>query len=263
VTGRPAPPSHVDYDSAAADYKRTRTLAGPSLEAWRGALTPHIHQHAGMIVDIGAGTGQFAIALADWFDTEVIALEPASGMRRAGQATASHRRVHHAAGRGEAIPLATASVDVAWLSAVVHHFANFDSVVTELTRVLRAGGLIAIRGFFRDVPLAWHFEQFAGVERGVESFPSTSEVTDTLVARGTELVEQRDVTEVHDLTADWDDRLRAQRRADSLLRHLTDAEFTAGLDLLRTSFAGARRSVTVDLRLIVCRLPDREAARRP
>ena len=33
------------------------------------------------LVDIGAGTGQFAAAFSDWFDLSVLAVEPSAAMR--------------------------------------------------------------------------------------------------------------------------------------------------------------------------------------
>jgi predicted RNA methylase len=34
------------------------------------------------VLDLGAGTGLFAAAIASWFDAEVVAVEPSAGMRR-------------------------------------------------------------------------------------------------------------------------------------------------------------------------------------
>jgi SAM-dependent methyltransferase len=144
------------------------------------------------------------------------------------------------------------SADGAWLSAVVHHFRSLDQAAAELMRVLRDGGIILIRGFFRDVEVAWHFAHFPGIDRGIARLPSASDVVAALTAQGAELIEQVDVTEHHELTPDWEDRLRAQRKADSLLRPLSDAEFVAGLDSLRSSIAGDVVSVPVTLRLIAC-----------
>jgi ubiquinone/menaquinone biosynthesis C-methylase UbiE len=42
----------------------------------------------GPVLDVGAGTGQFAAAIAGWFGVRVVAVEPSSGMR--GQAALAH-----------------------------------------------------------------------------------------------------------------------------------------------------------------------------
>jgi len=243
------PRPHVDYRAAAADYARTRTLAGAALAAWRTALEPHLGR-ARTILDLGAGTGQFALALAGWFDAAVVAVEPRAEMAAQAQPDPG---VWWVAGRGEAVPLADGSVDGAWLSAVVHHFDSLDMVAGEVARVVRPGGVVAVRGFFRDTPLAWHFAQFPGIERSVAQFPPTADVVAALGAAGLALVHQEDVAEVHDLAAEWADKIGRQRTADTMLRPLTDDEFSAGVAAVGAAVAQGRQSVDVALRLLVCR----------
>src|SRR5215218_11056906 len=83
--------ARVDYDRMAPDYVRGRVLPGEGMEAWRQAVEPWVpvgEGAGGPVLDLGAGTGQFAAAIAGWFGVEVVAVEPSDGMRRAARAFA-------------------------------------------------------------------------------------------------------------------------------------------------------------------------------
>jgi SAM-dependent methyltransferase len=244
----------VDYDRAADSYRRTRSVAPAVLEVWRTALAPYFVPAAERVVDVGAGTGQFAGPIADWFGVRVVAIEPSSGMRHAA---GNHEGVDFLAGRGEALPLATRSVDRAWLSAVVHHFADLEVAVSELRRVLTRGGLVLIRGFFSDLePPPW-FAAFPGIERSVAAFPSSRAVTDGLEAQGMPPIATTDIVEVHDVPNPWEERLRELRSVDSLLRPLSDAEFESGIASLRRTLVSdvAVLEHHAILRLLVAQAP--------
>jgi hypothetical protein len=79
--------ARVDYDRVAADYLEGRALPAVGMESWRAAIAPWLPTGAGgPVLDLGAGTGQFAAAIAGWFGVGVVAVEPSSGMRRAARA---------------------------------------------------------------------------------------------------------------------------------------------------------------------------------
>ena len=84
------------------------------------------------LVDIGAGTGQFATAFSDWFDIAVVAVEPSAAMReRIPRSPAIDPRQ----GDATALPLADASADAAWLSLVIHHIPDLEAAAREIQRV--------------------------------------------------------------------------------------------------------------------------------
>jgi SAM-dependent methyltransferase len=240
----------VNYDSAAPGYRRTRTVGSTVLDEWRRVVAPFFDSGVRTIVDVGAGTGQFARPLSDWFGVRVVALEPSDGMR----ATADrHDRVHFVAGTGEALPLASRAIDLAWLSAVVHHFTDLARAFAELRRVLRQDGLVLVRGFFSDLDPPLWFTSFPGIDRSVDAFPSSEQVAEALGTQGLSVIATSDVLEVHEVADPWEPRLRELRSVDSLLRPLTDAEFEAGVAELRVRLGS--RGDTVEhratLRLLV------------
>src|SRR4029450_9490965 len=92
------------------------------------------------VLDPGAGTGQFAAAIADWFGVRVVAVEPSGGMRAQGTRANGRPGVHWGAGGGERLPLRSTTCAMAWVSTVVHHLDDLEAAAAELGRGLRPGG---------------------------------------------------------------------------------------------------------------------------
>jgi SAM-dependent methyltransferase len=223
----------IEYDAAAQAYRAGRTLPADLLEQWRRVVV-EAAPRGGRVLDVGAGTGQFLGPLAEWLDARVVGLEPSAGMREVARAAPHDDRVTLLGGRAEALPLRPDSVDVAWLSAVVHHLEDLDAAVGELRRVVRAGGCVLVRGFFSETPVTGLLAHFPGIERSAATFPASTAVLDAC-ARGGFM--RRQVVSVPEAwrfdVGDWLGRAQALRHVDSLLRPLTDDEFAAGLAAVR------------------------------
>ena len=105
-------PGAVDYEGAMSrDFNAGRALSPDSLSVWRTALEPYL-ANAGRILDVGSGTGRFAVLMAEWFGAVVIGVEPARGMRDVAVEFGRHPRVSYLGGRAEQLPLRGESLDV-------------------------------------------------------------------------------------------------------------------------------------------------------
>lgn len=222
--------SRVDYDRMATHYDRGRGLTVDGLSAWRAAIERHLPKRRNLrLLDLGAGTGQFCFALAEWFDARVIAIEPAARMRRQAQAKSGDARVFLAGGSGERIPLGDGTCDAAWLSTVIHHIGDLPACARELKRVLVDDGVVLIRsafpGHLDEISL---FRFFPGARRVVETFP-TVEAT-TAAFTGTGFVGRAIVSVPQVSAANLREACeRVRLRADTTLQELSDDEFAAGL----------------------------------
>jgi SAM-dependent methyltransferase len=163
----------------------------------------------------------------------VIALEPAEPMRAELARHGLPAAVSAIAGRGEAVPLGDASIDVAWLSAVVHHLDDLDRCATELRRVLVDDGTVLIRGLFADLGTPAALEFFPGSQRVRSAFPSTSAVSAAFAPSGFEVAAALQVQDAGPSTAgDAIARTHRLRHADSLLAQFSDEQIAAGLAAL-------------------------------
>jgi SAM-dependent methyltransferase len=159
------------------------------------------------ILDLGAGTGLAARAFRELGAPRVIALEPeCDAVIGLGALAAAPpgQQVLRVAAFGDAMPLATGSVDLVYVRQVLHHIPDLPSTLRECARVLRPGGqFIAVREHVVDDEaqlaefLAVHqVHQLAGGE-GAHSLPA---YRDAITGAGLELT--------HEL-ATWDSVVNA------------------------------------------------------
>jgi ubiquinone/menaquinone biosynthesis C-methylase UbiE len=256
VSPRPTIPAiaRIDYDRAASTYDEGRAHPLAAFAEWRDALVPHLEpggEHP--ILDLGAGTGIWSTALTTWFGVPVVAVEPAAGMRFAAASKGLPASVRMLAGRGEAIPLRSATCGLAWLSTVIHHVADLPACAAELRRVLRPGRPVLIRSSFAgrqdEIPL---FRFFPTAARVAGSFPTVEQAAAAFATAGYSVSRLARIREVRGGgMAEWVDRIRAMRHADSTLAPLTDEEFASGLAALERATAAGEPVPPTGLDLLV------------
>jgi len=235
------------YDAVeATSYRVAREISLSGLSSWRTVLSPYLLPGR-TVVDLGAGTGLFVRAFREWFPSvSVVAVEPAEAMRSASG-------LQMLEGDASAIPVPDGSVDVVWMSTVVHHIPDLAAAGEELRRVLRPGGRVVLRSLFRErysgIGL---FRFFPEAARALDGFPTVAEVSSGLgfVVERLEPVPQ--VT-----AASLAEKARAVRwEADTLLRALSAEEFERGRVALEKAAAEEHSPVIDHLDLLVLKAVD-------
>jgi len=173
----------VRYEgSMSRDFDAARSLSAESAAAWRDALGPYLRNRPALL-DVGSGTGRFAVATADWFGAHVVGVEPARAMLDVAIRTGRHEAVRYLAGRAEHLPLRAGTVDAALLSNVYHHVVDRRACVSELGRVLRPGGRVLVRGAFAGrLDGLTLFDHFPEAKAVCEQFPTLEETVETFAA---------------------------------------------------------------------------------
>lgn len=114
------------------------------------------------LLDIGGGTGNYALALrAHGFNPVVVDASEAMLARAAAKGLPTVRA------DATQLPFADASADAATLISMLHHVPDWRAALREAARVLRPGGRLAVMGFTR--------ENVEEVDWLVDFFPSTRE----------------------------------------------------------------------------------------
>lgn len=238
----------LDYDRAAADYGKSRALPLDAIASWRDAIARHLPSRPGLrVADVGSGAGTFANAFADWFGARVVAVEPSAGMRREAVRKGLLAGIAQVGAAGEALPLASASCDAAWLSTVIHHLRDREACAHEIRRVLRPGAPVLIRSSFpgRHDRITV-FRYFPGASRVASEFPTVEAICAEFARAGFRFEALEGVPQVSapDLATAL---AQARLRADSTLAPLPDEEFDAGIAALeRDVAAGTSPGPVVD-----------------
>jgi ubiquinone/menaquinone biosynthesis C-methylase UbiE len=224
--------ARITYDDqTAAAYKAVREVPRDGLGEWRDAIRRHLRPLPGMtLVDIGAGTGQFAAAFSDWFGLSIVAVEPSAAMRAHIPRRPGIRVME---GDASAVPLPDGSADGVWLSLVIHHIPDLEAAAREIRRVLRPGAPVLIRQGFpgridRVENVRWFPETARTVDLSLEqtcqAFAAAGFSRDAL-----ELIPETYRASLAEFLAQAD----TFRRADTTIRSLTEEEFLRGKERLR------------------------------
>lgn len=110
------------------------------LSALRRVLTG---QPMGFLLEIGAGTGHIARAMADSF-SRLIAAEPSAAMRAEGLPRTVGLPIEWVAAVGEALPFRDGVFDGALIVAVLEFVRDPAKVLREAFRVVQPGGWVVV-----------------------------------------------------------------------------------------------------------------------
>jgi ubiquinone/menaquinone biosynthesis C-methylase UbiE len=102
-------------------------------------IASSIHGGKSLAIDVGCGTGQATVALADHFQ-KVIGLDPSEAQL---QHASSHSRVLYQVGQATHLPAQNGTV-AAVTAAQAAHWFDIDKFHTEVNRVLQPGGCLAL-----------------------------------------------------------------------------------------------------------------------
>jgi SAM-dependent methyltransferase len=206
------------------------------------------------LVDIGAGTGQFAAAFSDWFGLGVLAVEPSSAMREQIPRMPAIQALEGDAG---ALPLPAESADAAWLSLAIQHIPDLEAAAHEIRRVLRPGAPVLIRGGISGTNYEGieNIRWFPETARMVDTFPTLAETCEAFAAAGFRREALEQVRETYPASlADYLGEVDTLRLADTTLRSLSEEEFLRGKERLRRAVdSGNREARSNWLDLLVLR----------
>jgi ubiquinone/menaquinone biosynthesis C-methylase UbiE len=150
------------YDAIGENYAQTRRsdsrIAKKLLEILASS-------QASTIVDIGAGTGSYALALAE-HGYRVLAIEPSATMRK--QAIA-HPTIEWFDGYANNLPLPNQSVDAAIIMLAFHHFQDVRQALFEIHRVVGNGQIVLFTYDPAMICSFWLTKYFPSFIKDVES----------------------------------------------------------------------------------------------
>jgi ubiquinone/menaquinone biosynthesis C-methylase UbiE len=122
---------------------------------FRGAMLRRVDAdlpEGGTAVDVGCGTGTFAVALKERRpDAEVIGVDGDEEILALARAKPRADRVEWREGLAQELPVPAESADVVTISLVLHHLLPEDKrkALTEMRRILKPGGRLHVADWGR------------------------------------------------------------------------------------------------------------------
>lgn len=222
----------TDYDAIATYYDRYRTMTPAALRFWLkrlvsfGCIAPDMP-----VLDLGCGTGRFAIPMRQQVGARVYALDRSPEMIRQALGKDGSSDVWWAVGDAYALPYADDAFACVFMILVVHHLEDRPRALAEVLRVLRPGGLLVIwtashpqiRRFF----LGPFFPSLTSID--LARFPDIKGLMAQMRTLGFTRVRRRAVTRRETVSAtEILDRVR--HRYISTLSLIPEEEFAAGVE---------------------------------
>ncbi len=129
------------FNSIASGYATSEVHSGsPTLERLH-KLLPSVDS----VCDIASGAGHTGLGFAG-IASKIVAVDPAPNMLVQVQRLAMERgiAVETVEAFAESIPLASESFDLVACRLAAHHFSDLPKAMTEMTRLVKPGGYVAI-----------------------------------------------------------------------------------------------------------------------
>jgi SAM-dependent methyltransferase len=234
----------MDFSPMAARYDELRP-------AWleRAELTLAEFEGCRRLLDVGCGTGRFAVLAAERLGARVWGVDPSTEMLARARARAGRRR-----GGGwrqasaEQLPFKDGWFDAVHAHLVLHLVGSVPRAVAEMLRVLGEDGRIAIVSFrpehFDRFHLAPYFPSLIEIDRA--RFPTPDEIAGQLHAGGLEDVRESVLHQRFELEPETV-LARVRGRYISTLHLLDEDEYQAGLARLERDLAGRTDSIQAEL----------------
>ena len=141
---------------------------------------------ASRVLEVGSGTGNYAIAVAEATGARCVGVEPSDEMRAVAESRSA--AVEFVAGKAEKLPFAGSSFDVVYFVQVLHHLDDVGAALAEAARVLAPGGVLGLATDDREsISGRIHRRYFpATLEVELARYPTLDELDAALRAAGLE-----------------------------------------------------------------------------
>lgn len=224
----------ADYGRIAQFYDVGRRLSERNREMWLALIRQVGRVQAGArVLDLGCGTGRFALPMARSLGVQVTGADYSFEMLSKAVENDSRSEVSWHRQDASCLGYRDASFDLVWMSHLLHHVDSPQMVVSECWRVLRESGALLVRyGAMEQIRSDVEHVLFPEVLRIDEGrTPGVQDVEGWLHAAGFTGVKSDEI--VQQTYPDAESRLGAAKaRSTSALSMISPAAFREGVERL-------------------------------
>jgi len=244
----------MDYDNTniPARYDEGREISGPAKFKQLAFFAKNSHQDSiNNILDLGCGTARYSGALADIFTANVVGIDPSQKMIDQAQLKFVDRQdIRFELASGEALPLDQASIDMVYMSMVLHHLPDPDKTAQECHRILRNGGLVCIRNTVTDEVTSYpYLNFFPSIQSIIESqLIYRQTLIEIFSAKGFDLTAHQTIW--HEISQNWSSFAdKIALKADSFVARLEENEFRSGLSAIQKKAQNSNEKAPIGLNI--------------
>jgi SAM-dependent methyltransferase len=255
--------NEIYHDVEEAEYEnRHPEIFQREAERWRALAGRFISGHAGPIrlLDVGSGTGFVPAQVGPFLrEGDVLICSDISARmlevcRRSVLAKGFTCRCEFLKLDGRSVPLAGGFCDIITMNSVLHHIPDFTPFLSEMDRLLRAGGVLIIghepnRLFYQDL-LLWQGSRLAGwlLDPRAAAGATLRRLRLIDLARHVMRPFSHDLSSHHKTVDAVNDRLLTEKLID---RPLTIDQMTELVDIQSPTAGGIHRERGIDVHQII------------
>jgi len=218
-------------------YNDGRRLPEETMQLWLEAIGSRIPKNkVKVILDVGCGTGRFSVPLSNYFNSNLIGIDPSKDMLAVAKLNQKVGRVKFYEGDVLKIPVENEKVDLIFMSMVYHHITDLKIAIREFERVLKTGGYLCIRNSTSDllnqIPYLKYFP--AALEFNRHRLPKKEDLISKITRKKFNLI-SHDVVEQKFANSFEEYYNKIKLRALSDLTHISDIDFQSGLKKMEIS----------------------------
>ncbi|MCL2198356.1 MAG: methyltransferase domain-containing protein [Defluviitaleaceae bacterium] len=222
----------MNYNILSQDYDLTRDVNIDTIKKILSKVTAENPT----ILDFGCGTGNYTWAVKKVSDANIFGVEPSDGMREKAQQKGTE--IEFKKGDHTSIPFRDDIFDLIYMTDVIHHVPDLNSMFTEFFRVLNPNGKICIltESHNQIETRFWssYFPTMATAEK--ERYPDIPEIISVAKKCGLSVDENINTDKNQTLTISPEFVTLVENKGFSMFRLISEDEFSNGLKRLKEDY---------------------------
>jgi ubiquinone/menaquinone biosynthesis C-methylase UbiE len=224
----------MDYNILSQDYDLTRSI---NIETVKQILSKMNISENSTVLDFGCGTGNYTWAIKKVSNANVFGVEPSDGMREKAQEKGT--KIEFRKGDHTSVPFDNDFFDLIYMTDVIHHVSDLNSMFTEFHRTLKPNGKICIltesHEQIEERFYSVYFPTMSMAEK--ERYPDTVDIISAASQCGLAAEENVNTAHEHTQAISSDFVKLVENKGFSMFRLISDEEFSDGLKRLKVDFA--------------------------